>query len=98
MADSCAHVYSHRPRYSRGLSPLSGDRQHLHHLLQDHGLSIRETLMVLSVLALLGGTIGLSSDFAGLADGPMFALLGAAYFFGVRRLAKALPSTNAAAA
>lgn len=78
-------------RVLRGRSPLSGDRQHLHHLLQDRGLSIRQTLMVLSALSLLGGAIGLSSHFAQVADGPVFSLfvlLGAAYFVGVRRLSK----------
>ena len=83
-------------RMLKGVSPLSGDRQHLHHLLQDHGLSIRQTLMVISVLALFGGAIGLFGHLAGASDGLMFALfalLGAAYFLGVRLLAKAMPST-----
>ena len=78
-------------RVLKGVSPLAGDRQHLHHLLQDHGLSIRQTLLVMAALALLGGLIGLSSHYAGISDGAMFALfasLGAAYFLGVRRLAQ----------
>ena len=78
-------------RVLKGVSPLAGDRQHLHHLLQDHGLSIRQTLLVMATLALLGGLIGLSSHHAGVSDGPMFALyvsLGAVYFLGVRRLAQ----------
>ena len=49
-----------------------------------------------ATLALLGGSIGLSSHFAGVSDGLMFALLGAAYFLGVRRLVKAMPSANTA--
>ena len=78
-------------RVLKGVSPLAGDRQHLHHLLQDHGLSIRQTLLVMAILALLGGLIGISSHYAGVSDGPMFALylsLGAVYFIGVRRLAQ----------
>ena len=81
-------------RVLNGRSPLSGDRQHLHHLLQDHGLTSLQTLVVMAALALLGGTIGLISHFAGISDGMMFAsfvLVGAVYFFEVRRLAKAAP-------
>ena len=62
---------------------------HLHHLLQDRGLSNLQTLVVLSILALFGGVIGLASHWAGFSDGPMFTLfvlLGAVYFFAVRRL------------
>jgi len=88
-------------RVLKGRSPLSGDRQHIHHLLQDHGLSTRQTLKVMSVLALLGATIGLFSHFAGISDGLMFALfalLGATYFLSVRRLAKAVPAPSAGTA
>lgn len=76
-------------RVLSGCSPLSGDRMHLHHLLQDRGLSNLQTLVVLSILALFGGVIGLASHWAGFSDGPMFTLfvlLGAVYFFAVRRL------------
>jgi len=78
-------------RVLRGRSPLAGDRQHLHHLLQDHGLSTRQTLITISIAALLCGAIGLASHFAGVAESPMFALfalVGAAYFTWVRRLSK----------
>jgi len=88
-------------RMLKGLSPLTGDRQHLHHLLQDRGLSTRETLLVLSALAIFGGAVGLVGHFAGVSDGLMFglfALLGAAYFFGLRRLTKTTAIVNAVAA
>ncbi len=88
-------------RVLNGVSPLSGDRQHLHHLLQDHGMSIRQTLMILSALASTGGVIGLVSHFAGVADGVMFALfgvLGATYFLGVRHLARGVPEDERIAA
>jgi UDP-GlcNAc:undecaprenyl-phosphate GlcNAc-1-phosphate transferase len=84
-------------RVLKGRSPLAGDREHLHHLLQNHGLSSRQTLVVMSTLALLGGAIGLSSHFAGISDSLvflLFALLGAAYFLGVRRLAHSTPSND----
>jgi UDP-GlcNAc:undecaprenyl-phosphate GlcNAc-1-phosphate transferase len=87
-------------RILRGDSPLSGDRQHLHYLVQDYGLSESRTLMVLSALALLGGTIGLSTHLAGISDNRVFALfvlLGTAYFFGVRRLSKAVSRSSAEA-
>lgn len=86
-------------RILRGHSPLTGDRQHLHHLLQDSGLSARQTLLVLSVLAILGGAIGLFGHFAGMTDALMFALfamLGAAYFLGLRGLTKATAIMGAA--
>ena len=88
-------------RILMGLSPLTGDRQHLHHLLQDRGLSTRETLLVLSALAIFGGAVGLVGHFAGVSDGLMFglfAMLGAAYFFGLRRLTKTTAIVNAVAA
>lgn len=84
-------------RVLKGVSPLAGDRQHLHHLLQNHGLSIRQTLAVMAALALFGGLIGISSHYADVADGPMFALyvsLGAVYFLGVRRLAQGTRGTS----
>lgn len=78
-------------RVLRGRSPLAGDRQHLHHLLQDHGLSTRQTLIAVSIAALAGGAIGLASHFADVDESLMFALfafVGAVYFSWVRRLAK----------
>jgi UDP-GlcNAc:undecaprenyl-phosphate GlcNAc-1-phosphate transferase len=86
-------------RVLRGVSPLTGDRQHLHYLLLSHGLSARQALMVLSVFALIGGTIGLISYLAGIPDDQVFAsfvLVGVAYFFGVRRLSKAVSCADAA--
>lgn len=84
-------------RVVRGVSPLAGDRQHLHHLLQDLGLSIRQTLLVMATLAMLGGLVGISSHYAGVSDGPMFAMyasFGAVYFFGVRHLAEVVRRTS----
>jgi UDP-GlcNAc:undecaprenyl-phosphate GlcNAc-1-phosphate transferase len=84
-------------RALKGVSPLAGDRQHLHHLLQDHGLSIRQTLVVMAILALLGGLIGISSHYAGASDSLMFGLyasLGAVYFLGVRRLSRGARRTS----
>lgn len=85
-------------RVLKRLSPLAGDRGHLHHVLQDRGLSMRQTLVVMTALALLCGAIGLFGHFAGITEGLMFALyafLGAAYFLGVRQLAKATPTNYA---
>ena len=74
-----------------GLAILAGN-------LQDCGLSSRQKLMFMSSLAVLGAAIGLSSHFAGISDGlvfTLFAVLGAAYFLSIRRLAKATPENNA---
>jgi hypothetical protein len=49
----------------------------------------------LAALALVGGAVALSGQFAGIFDGLMFALLVAAYSLGVRRLVKAMPSASA---
>lgn len=87
-------------RILKGLSPLTGDRQHLHHLLQDQGLSTVQTLVVLATLTLLCGAIGLSGHFAGVSDGLMFALfasIGAVYFLRVRHMAKNIPSAISSA-
>ncbi len=88
-------------RVLNGNSPLAGDRQHLHHLLQDQGLSVRQTLKVLAILASICAAIGLISHSVGISDGQMFALFalfGAVYFVGVRRLAKAVLMAGAAPA
>ena len=76
-----------------------GDRQHLHYLLLDYGLSARQALIVLSVFALIGGTVGLLSYLAGTPDYQVFAsfvLVGVAYFFGVRHLSRSVSCADAA--
>ncbi|MGK0500800.1 MAG: UDP-GlcNAc:undecaprenyl-phosphate GlcNAc-1-phosphate transferase [Oceanicoccus sp.] len=86
-------------RVLSGVSPLAGDRQHLHYLLQDCGLSTRQALAILSALALFGGAVGLLSHFSGVSDAWVFALFvlfGTAYFFGVRRLSKVVKDIAAA--
>jgi UDP-GlcNAc:undecaprenyl-phosphate GlcNAc-1-phosphate transferase len=86
-------------RVLKGVSPLRGDREHLHFLLLSCGLSTRQALMVLSVFALIGGTVGLISYIAGIPDVQvftLFVLVGVLYFFGVRRLSAAASSTEAA--
>ena len=88
-------------RLLKGQSPLAGDRQHLHHLLQDHGLSIRQTLMVMSAMALVGSGIGLFGHFVNVTDGALlvaFASCGVGYFLVVRRLAKGVPIPASAVA
>jgi UDP-GlcNAc:undecaprenyl-phosphate GlcNAc-1-phosphate transferase len=86
-------------RVLKGVSPLRGDREHLHFLLLSCGLSTRQALMVLSVFALIGGTVGLISYIAGIPDVQvftLFVLVGVLYFFGVRRLSAAASSIEAA--
>lgn len=70
-------------RFLEGRSPFAPDHQHLHHVLIEHGLSKRETLGFMLLVATLLVIAGLLGDMFGVPDG--FLLLawfcaGAAYY------------------
>jgi len=45
-------------RVMDGRTPMSPDRQHMHHLLFDHGLSVGKAVIVLNVLGFCMGAVG----------------------------------------
>lgn len=60
-------------RYKNGKSPFKPDRDHLHHILQRAGLSSRQTLVVISVLASLMSAVGLVGEHFQIADHILLA-------------------------
>lgn len=55
-------------RLSRGRSPLSADREHLHHLLLDGGFGVRAAFMILMSIGIFLAAVGLLLHFWGVAD------------------------------
>lgn len=49
-------------------SPLSADRNHVHHLLVDHGLTKRQGLLAVLLASTLTASVGLALDFGGVPD------------------------------
>lgn len=71
-------------RAANGKAPFHPDRNHLHHLFMDHGLSDRAALFVIGTLAVIFAAVGVISEAKGFSDGIMlFIFLGifAAYYF-----------------
>lgn len=60
-------------RLSLRRSPLHGDRLHMHHLLQRAGLSVRNTLLTMGIMALALGLLGLLGHYWRLPDYVQFA-------------------------
>jgi UDP-GlcNAc:undecaprenyl-phosphate/decaprenyl-phosphate GlcNAc-1-phosphate transferase len=90
-------------RVLAGRSPMSPDRQHLHHLFQDLGYSPRQTVNRLIVLNFLGGAIAVAGWRFGAPDVLMFGtfLFGFLLYVGMcawvwRKLNAPLPSVRRA--
>ena len=49
-------------RYRKGKSPFKPDRDHLHHILQRAGFSSKQTLLIITVVAVLMSCIGLLGE------------------------------------
>jgi UDP-GlcNAc:undecaprenyl-phosphate/decaprenyl-phosphate GlcNAc-1-phosphate transferase len=63
-------------RTMAGRNPLSADRQHLHHLLQDTGMSAgRSALLLVGSAGIIGG-LGVALDIAGFKDLMLLLLFG----------------------
>ena len=62
-----------------GKPPMCADRRHLHHLLMDHGLSVRRTVWTLHALAAAAALGGIASWRLGIAPYFMFWALIAAF-------------------
>jgi UDP-GlcNAc:undecaprenyl-phosphate GlcNAc-1-phosphate transferase len=58
-------------RLAAGRSPFSSDRQHLHHLMLDAGLSVSQVVAVLSLTSLVLGGIGVIGWYLGVPDAVM---------------------------
>lgn len=86
-------------RLSRGQSPFRPDREHLHHLLLDSGLSVRVTFLIYVLTAILLALVGLVMFALSVADVVSFSsfvLLGAVtvfVFYRIRSLLGCLPGS-----
>jgi UDP-GlcNAc:undecaprenyl-phosphate GlcNAc-1-phosphate transferase len=58
-------------RLAAGRSPFSSDRQHIHHLMLDAGLSVSEVVATLSILSAVLGGIGVFGWYLGVSDSMM---------------------------
>jgi UDP-GlcNAc:undecaprenyl-phosphate GlcNAc-1-phosphate transferase len=63
-------------RLAAGRSPFSSDRQHLHHLMLDAGLTVNQVVSSLSIISCILGGIGVFGWYLGIPDSVM--LLGLA--------------------
>jgi UDP-GlcNAc:undecaprenyl-phosphate GlcNAc-1-phosphate transferase len=91
-------------RVLAGRSPMSADREHLHHLFQDLGLSPRETVNRLIALNLAGGAIGIFGWQQGFPEVALFSLFAIGFLLYVatcawvwRKLKAPLPSARRSA-
>lgn len=68
-----------------GKSPFKADRDHIHHILQDAGMSAGETTFTIIVIAAVLGGFGVAGWQLGLSESLLFALFmvltGAYYYF-----------------
>ena len=60
-------------RLAAGRSPFSSDRQHLHHLMLDAGLSVNQVVTILSVVSVLCGAFGVLGWYFGISDRVLLA-------------------------
>jgi UDP-GlcNAc:undecaprenyl-phosphate GlcNAc-1-phosphate transferase len=60
-------------RYKNGKSPFKPDRDHLHHILQRVGYNSRQTLLIISVSAVVMSIIGLAGEYFEVPDVIMLA-------------------------
>lgn len=58
-------------RLAAGRSPFSSDRQHLHHLMLDAGLTVSQVVASLSLVSAFLGGIGVIGWYLGVPDGVM---------------------------
>ena len=56
-------------------SPLHADRGHIHHILQDMGLSDKQVLILLSAFAIFSASVGIIGGILNVPEVIMFALL-----------------------
>jgi UDP-GlcNAc:undecaprenyl-phosphate/decaprenyl-phosphate GlcNAc-1-phosphate transferase len=61
-------------RLTEGKSPFAPDHEHLHHVLVEHGLSRRATLVGMLAMASVFAAVGIGGDIAVAPDGVMLIL------------------------
>ena len=61
-------VHAMLRRMSKGLSPFSADREHLHHIFIRAGYSVSRTVVILLLVSLLLGLIGLAGWYYGVPE------------------------------
>jgi len=79
-------------RIRRGDSPFKPDREHLHHVLQRAGFSGRQTLIIMSIVALLTSAAGIFLDAMRIPDFWGATLYGVTFYvfiFSLRAIEKA---------
>jgi UDP-GlcNAc:undecaprenyl-phosphate GlcNAc-1-phosphate transferase len=59
-------------RLARGKSPFSGDREHFHHLLAAAGLSVSQTVAIISALSVGAGAVAYVAERKGVPGYAMF--------------------------
>lgn len=85
-------------RIGRGQSPFKPDREHLHHLLLDSGMSVRATFVIYLCVTVLLASIGVLVDAYQISDSVAFSsfvVMGVVTVFGFYRaglLARSLPT------
>lgn len=78
-------------------SPLTGGRDHIHHTLRRGGLSDREILGTLSILALIYALIGVSGHFWNVHESALFMLwcvAGMSQFVVIRKISALIRATR----
>jgi len=67
-------------RYNNGKSPFKPDRDHLHHILQRVGFSSRQTLIIISTVAVALSGIGLAGEYFNISEAVMLLCFLAMFF------------------
>nr|WP_240345590.1 UDP-N-acetylglucosamine--undecaprenyl-phosphate N-acetylglucosaminephosphotransferase [Pectobacterium brasiliense] len=76
-------------RFLKGDSPFKADRGHLHHILMSSGLTSRQSLMIITLAALLFAVIGIISDRHHVSQTMMlglFFVMFTGYFYFIPRM------------
>ena len=61
-------------RIRRGDSPFKPDREHLHHIFQRMGLSSKQTLIVICLIATLYAAFGIYGEIKNISEATMFVI------------------------
>jgi UDP-GlcNAc:undecaprenyl-phosphate GlcNAc-1-phosphate transferase len=78
-------------RYKNGKSPFKPDRDHLHHILQRIGFSSKQTLIIISILAVLMSLVGILGEYFKVAEFVMlisFLFVFVLYVLSIRLITK----------